>query len=690
MKRWLPWILLLGTVSLMGAAVYLAFLNRSSGVDEFRLIDFIWGSGWLAFPVVGTVIALRHPENPVGWLASLFALPIALMLFADEYATYATAVSSGDLPFGYFMLWLAQWPFFVAVALIILMFLLFPDGKLPSRRWRFFPYVLVAVAAIGAAASAVGTNTNERAVAENPLFIPEMESISEGLQIFAGNALGVLMVVAVASIFIRFLKAPAEERKQVKWFLYGLGILLGLLLMLFILESVSGAGGVPEPFDTLLFVAAVVAPPIGMAIAILRYRLYDIDLVINKTLVYGALAAFITALYVGVVVGIGSLIGRGQDPNLGLSLVATGLVAVLFQPARERIQRLANRLVYGQRLSPYEAITSFSEQMSHSLDPDVVLPRMADACARATGAERAEVALSLPTGDSRSYVWPPHAPAQDFDISHPVTHLGETLGRISIAKKRGEPPTEQDRDLLLDLASQAGLGLKNLRLTEELRQRLKEIELSRRRIVEAQDTERKRMEKDIHDGAQQQLVAMSVKLGLAQATLAKDPAKTNSLLEDLRAEATETVETLRDLARGIFPQVLADKGLVAALQAHINKMEIPATISSSSLDSSRLPEEVEAAVYFCIREALQNASKHAHGAAIAIDLRMEGPSSLAFEVKDEGPGFDPATVNSSSSGMQNMADRIEAIGGTFEVASAPGRGTTIRGTVPARAMDRVG
>ncbi|MGH2812697.1 MAG: sensor histidine kinase, partial [Actinomycetota bacterium] len=326
---------------------------------------------------------------------------------------------------------------------------------------------------------------------------------------------------------------------------------------------------------------------------------------------------------------------------------------------------------------------------SHSLDPEVVLPRMAEAAARATGAERAEVALTLPTGDSRSFVWPPHAPTQDFDIYHPVSHLGETLGRISIAKRKGEPPTDQDRDLLLDLASQAGLGLKNLRLTEELRQRLKEIELSRRRIVEAQDSERNRMEKDIHDGAQQQLVAMSVKLGLAQATLAKDPARANSLLEDLRAEATEAVETLRDLARGIFPQVLADKGLVAALQAHINKMGIPATISSEALDSSRLPEEAEAAVYFCIREALQNASKHAPGAAIAIDLRMEGSNSLAFEIQDQGPGFDPAKVNSSSSGMQNMADRIEAIGGTIKVASAPGQGTRIEGKIPIRQLEPV-
>jgi signal transduction histidine kinase len=434
----------------------------------------------------------------------------------------------------------------------------------------------------------------------------------------------------------------------------------------------------------LFFEAPLAFLPIAIGIAILRYRLYDIDLVINKTLVYFSLAAFITLIYTGVVVGIGNLVGQGDEPNIALSLAATGLVAVAFQPVRERVQRVANRLVFGDRLSPYEAITSFSHKVSATLDPASLLKEMAEAASKGVGGERSRVKLLLPDGSSEEATWPQETSANSYDRTLEVTHQAEVVGEISVSKKKGEQLTRQDDALLQDLASQAGLAMRNLRLTEELRHKLIELQDSRKRIVAAQDTERRRMERDIHDGAQQQLVSMSVKLSLAKNLLSKDPQKAEGILDELKQETQEAVETLRDLARGLFPPILVDQGLVAAIGSHVNKSNLAAEIIDATA-GARFSLETEANVYFVIREALQNASKHAPEAPITIRLEARA-DHLTFEVSDQGEGFDPLTAKASS-GVTNMADRIEALGGTFDIESHPGRGTTIGGTVPAKVLE---
>ncbi|MGH9198360.1 MAG: histidine kinase, partial [Acidimicrobiia bacterium] len=327
-----------------------------------------------------------------------------------------------------------------------------------------------------------------------------------------------------------------------KWLAYAASLLiLGPLVdvastLIFRSESLAQVG------FAILGPLGLLGIPVAAGIAILRYRLYDIDVVINKTFVYFTLAAFITLIYVGVVVGVGSLIGSGDEPNLGLSLAATAVVAVAFQPVRERIQRLANRVVYGQRLSPYEAVTNFSHRMAESISFDQILPSIGQAAAGAVGGERAKVKLLLPQGGSEEIYWPEDQTQNSFDATVEVAHQGTKVGEISVAKKKGEALSPQEHKLLSDLASQAGLAFSNLRLTEELKAKLVELQESRRRIVSAQDEERRRMERDIHDGAQQQLVSMAVKLALAKSLLAKDAAKAQQLLEELKADAQEAVE----------------------------------------------------------------------------------------------------------------------------------------------------
>jgi signal transduction histidine kinase len=258
------------------------------------------------------------------------------------------------------------------------------------------------------------------------------------------------------------------------------------------------------------------------------------------------------------------------------------------------------------------------------------------------------------------------------DVAAEVRHQGDLLGALAVTMPANDPADPSRERLVRDLAAQAGPVLRNVRLIEELR-------TSRRRIVAAQDERAKALERNIHDGAQQQLVAMSVKLRLAKQLVGKDQAKAQTMLTELETETTDAIENLRDLARGIYPPLLADKGLAAALEAQARKSPLPVTVGSDGI--GRYPQEVEAAVYFCCLEALSNVAKYAEASRVEIRLRTGG-RTLEFQVTDDGRGFDLADPRQGT-GLQGMADRLDAIGGSFEVRTAPGAGTTVGGSVPA-------
>jgi signal transduction histidine kinase len=376
--------------------------------------------------------------------------------------------------------------------------------------------------------------------------------------------------------------------------------------------------------------------------------------------------------------------------------LATAIVAVGFQPVRERVQRLANRFVYGTRATPYEVLSEFSERVAESYAADDVLPRMARVLAEGTGADQAEVWLRSDGALRRAATWPeatgPDVAAgrlpvvgqllpaiPDSDRAVAVRHQGELLGALSVRKRAGESLTPTEVKLLDDLANQAGLVLKNVGLTTELLQRLEELRASRQRLVAAQDSERRRLERNLHDGAQQNVVALKVKLGLARALAQKDPQKARELVGQLTSDADEALQTLRDLARGIYPPLLADRGLAPALEAQARRATLPVVLEADGV--GRYPREVEAAVYFCVLEALQNVQKYASASQATVRL-SDSDGKLRFEVTDDGGGFEVATTPRGS-GLTNIADRLDALGGALEIVSAPGRGTRLAGTLPA-------
>ena len=426
------------------------------------------------------------------------------------------------------------------------------------------------------------------------------------------------------------------------------------------------------------------AIPLIIGVAILRYRLYDIDLVIRKTVVAAVLAAFVVLAYIGIVVGVGTFVG-GRDAENGsfLTVVAAGIVALLFQPLRARAGRLADRVVYGKRATPYQVLGTFGDQLAGSYSSEDVLPRIARVLAEGVGAERARVWLRV--GDELRVVatWPSDAAAERADdFTTVVNHQGEELGALSVAVPANDPMNETKEELVGHLAGQAGLVLSNVRLTEELRAHLEDLRAAQKRLVTAQDAERKRLERNIHGGAQQQLVALAVKLKLADTLVDRDAAKAHAALTQLQADTTRTLEDLRDLARGIYPPLLADEGLAAALGAQARRAAIPVDVEVA-LDG-RYPPEVEAAVYFSCLEALQNVAKYADASRATVRVRADA-AELVFEVSDDGRGFDPS-VNGRGTGLQGIADRLGALDGALEVRSAPGEGTIVTGRITVAAV----
>jgi signal transduction histidine kinase len=540
-----------------------------------------------------------------------------------------------------------------------------------------------------AATSGAGLQAQDSALQASPVrLIPA--SVANPLLNAMQTALVPLSVVAAAACVVRYRRSPPTVRQQIKWIAYA-GVVTAAGL--FACGVVFG-----NPLGAFLVLGPLI--PIAAGIAIFRYRLYDIDVVISRTLVYGSLAAFITAVYVVIVAGLGSLgtgslTGSGSRPNLGLSILATALVAVAFQPLRERLQRVANRLVYGKRATPYEALSEFAGQIGGTYATDDVLPRMAQILAEGTGADRADVWLRSGGQLRAGASWPPGAevpepvalaPDGTAQVSGagqvtPVRHQGETLGALSVAKRPGEPLTPTEAKLIGDLAAQAGLLLRNVGLTEQLTERLEELRASRRRIVSAQDDQRRRIERDIHDGAQRRLLAISAGLTQAEALAGLDPDRERALVIQIKDETRDALAGLRELARGVYPPLLADQGLPAAIAAHAGKAPQPVSLDTDGI--GRYPPDVETAVYFCCVEALQNASRHAPAAAVRIRLG-ESDGTVAFKVEDDGPGFD-SSRGRSGLGLQHMSDRLAALGGSLHIDARPGAGTAIAGRVPVTA-----
>ncbi|MGH2629647.1 MAG: histidine kinase [Actinomycetota bacterium] len=640
-----------------------------------RLDEVVFSALFLSFPAVGLFVLWRKPDARLAWVMVGMGVGAAIL---GPVTGYGALAIEHDLPFGPVALAIGGpgWVPFIAGSGFLL--LLFPDGHLPSPRWRWFAWLCgIALTIVFVTIWFYPGDFADSGYPEieNPIGI---EAIGSVLDIFGFLLLSapLLVVGGFVSLVVRMRRSTDEIlRHQIRWLAYAASIMASLFVLSFTpgLGNDEGWSSWIQSLGAMSFMLI----PVATGFAILRYRLYDIDVVIRKTVVIAVMVGFIAIVYVTVVAGVGAIVGASSNAPL-LSALAAAIVALVFQPVRARARRFADRIVYGKRATPYEVMATFGDQLAGTYAADDVLPRTARVLAEGVGAERAEVRLAV-GDDMRSLaVWPPDAPEAADDCMAEVRHQGELLGSLAVSLPANDPIDPTREQLVQDLAAQAGLVLRNERLTQQLRARLADLQAAQKRLVAAQDDERRKLERNIHDGAQQQLVALQVRQRLAERLVDRDPAKAKAMLDGLQTDTGKALDDLRDLARGIYPPLLADKGLGAALEAQSRKSPIPIRVEADGVE--RLPQEVEAAVYFSALEALQNTAKYAHASHATVTL-LRANGSLAFTVTDDGTGFDVSTTGYGT-GLQGIADRLGALDGELEILSRPGSGTTVTGRVP--------
>jgi signal transduction histidine kinase len=672
----------LSGTALAVVAIWLGVLNGTFSGDPFTFLSVVTVATYVA---LGVLLASRVPHNPIGWLFLVIGLGLLLGGAVAEYVTYALVTKPGSLPAPVWAAWVNNWTF-VTAALIPAVLIVFPTGHPPSQGWRWVLRAVIATIVLLVIASVfrpTPIEVNDEVVVANPTGVEALRGPLAAAAWIGGFALLAEAIAAVGALIVRFRRADEEERQQVRW-LAAVAALTGIFLVVVVITSFGLEAHQSRLINDLsfllFFLCLGIGIPAAVTVSLLKYRLYDLDIVIKKTALYVTVAGLLLLAFVAAAVVVGGVFGRSERA----AVIAAALIGVGFWPALRVARRVADRIVYGGRATPYEVLTTFGRRMSETYATDDVVGRTAQLLASATGASTAVVWLRVGREIRPAGAWPPdhptggavalggdELPMLPADWAEPVHDRGELLGALAVTMPANDPIGPGRQRLIRDLADQAGLALRNVRLIEELR-------ASRQRLVAAQDEGRRRLERNIHDGVQQQLVALAVKLRLADALVERDPAAARKAMTALQADANAALEDLRDLARGIYPPLLADRGLRAALEAQAQKATTPMTVDAAAI--TRYPRDIESTVYFCTLEAMNNIAKYAQARTASVRLEQTD-GVLRFTVRDDGRGFDPGTT-SNGTGLQGMADRLEAVGGSLRVDSSVGAGTTLTGTVP--------
>jgi signal transduction histidine kinase len=668
--------------ALCAVAAVLVLVNVGLGVQTLGhpvppLFEFRWWEALspltaIGFSGVGALIVGRRLDNRLGWLACATGLLTSAYVFAQSYATYALYAHPGTLPGGEWMAWFRTWSWYLAATLmLVLVPLLFPDGRLPSRTWRPVVWVIFAVSGLYCTVTAL---TAPPVGVLLPAWLVAVSTQVAGITQVVGA------VAAAGAVVARYRASSIVVRQQIKW----LAVVAVLEATLWIVSLIPAffiyhVAPYRVPLLEILIPLALLGLPIAIGIAVFRYRLYEVDVVIGRALVYAVLAIFVTLSYVAVIGGAGLIVG-GRF-NLVLSVIVTAAVAVAFQPVRERAERLAARLVYGRRGSPYEVLANLTRQMSDAESVDEVLSGVAAAVAQGVGATVVRVALLLPGGVNRTGAWPAGAAIDPNGLRVIIGRADAPTGEVEITLPPGESLGESEERLLAAVATQADVSLRRLRLAAELAERVDELAASRTRMAQAEERGRRRLERDLHDGVQQEVVALIAKLRLARIQIQRDPTRVDSTLQEAQGEAGQMLTDLRELARGIHPAVLGSRGLVEAIEAVAARMPIGVSVNADDrVRSTRYAEEIEGAAYFTVTEGLANVLKHS-GASEASVTISAADSGITLQLADDGCGFDP--YGGAYTGLQGLRDRLEAVGGSLRVDSGS-CGTTLAARLPAR------
>lgn len=694
------WTLTAITVVMAGLSVLLFLLDSGSlpqATDQPWIVTAVAQAGataWAtaALAIMGALIVHRAPPHRFAWALLVTTLTVGLILAAQEYAVIGLVVWPGaHLPGAAFAAWFQTLAYYVMPLEIFIVMLLFPTGTLFSR-------LLLPVVAAGALTTVVFILT------QLDLARPLHTTIRPGIplpvtmppQLWRVGAIFApaywpafwaspvaLPVVGAVLVWVRLIRSKSLGRDQLGW-IAATGIVAAAGWAGIYAPDLLGDTTVPlaiSAWSSVLWIVAIcIGIPITLAIAI--PHLYVIDRVLAQTLLYGGLTLFVTVLYIVVVFGFGSRFGGNTQ---FLSLIVIVIAAVALAPLRDHLQRLANRIVYGERASPIEVLSQVSQVMNLTPAIEQTLPMMAALVGNATSSASVEIWLRGDDGIRLASRWPDGAGEGPYRVPIdgdeppifrgskvlPVRVEDELLGYIAVTQPPARRLTPAEENALTAIAHHAGLLLRNVRLVEDLT-------ASRQRVLTAAAEQRRGLERDLHDGAQQHLVTASLALGLARAQLTRgDTPEVERSLNEAFEQLKEGLLELRDLARGLYPAVLSRAGLTAALTTLAERAPFPVD-TELELSGRRAPT-VESTAYYVVQEALTNVAKHAD-AGRAVVRAHEADGRLVIDVEDDGRG---GAVSSSGSGLRGLQDRVETLGGTWSMESPAGQGTRIHVEIPA-------
>ena len=610
---------------------------------------------------ISLLIFWRKPDGRMALFVSLALLAFGTATFPDTMKALSV-----EHP-----MW--QWPVsflnFLGFALFAVFLYVFPDGRFVPRWTRWVAVVWICW--------------------QVPQYwLPEFNSF--GLHSLPSVLAVAVWTVALGTVVysqVHRYRRFSAQRRQIKWVV--LGIFSAAVVYLGMATTLSAFAPAPTSPSNLaallvgytLIYLAMFLIPVSIGVAILRYHLFDIDLIINRALVYGALTASIVLLYVLVVGGLGQLLQvRG---NVILSLTATGLAAVFFQPLRERLQRTVNRLMYGERDEPYEVLSRLGSRLEATLAPDAVLPAVANTVRETLKLPYAEIQLKRSDGFESAAV--AGYPVEDT-LLLPLVYGGETVGRLVLGLRAGEGGfADTERRLLEDLAHQIGAAAHATLMSDEALRLSADLQRSRERLVEAREEERRRLRRDLHDGLGPQLSSQALTADAVRALMRRDPDAAEGLLLDLKADAQDAVADVRRLVYGLRPPALDDLGLLGALResaAQYGAQGLHVSVEAPQSGGwSPLSAAVEVAAYRIAQEALTNVARHSGANTCTVHIALDEASTLLLEVRDDGRGV-PGPRERSGVGLTSMRERAGELGGSLTIESLPEGGTLVRARLP--------
>jgi signal transduction histidine kinase len=669
-----------GPLLLLGGAAFLVAFVVGVATGTIGAKELPWLLLGATFLAVSAYVRSRLPGHTAaswfavvgGWFGLIQALDGALTVLAsDPEAARALAVTTMAYH-------LASVAAVIAVAHLLG---LFPDGQVATRAERralrvlWVLFVFPPLAFVASPTIALPPYHDLPSV-ENPYVVESLAPFADVAAVGLGVA-PAAFVVGVVLLVLRYRRGTEDVRRRIRWLLVP-AIVAGFGGVLDIVTPVTGSDAVARLVIDGFWLVSLLTLPLAIAVALLRPELLDVDRILRRSLVYGSIWTLIAVAYVVVVAAFG--LAAGQRLDVGTAIVLTVVATLVFQPMRRRLERLADRWVFGARVDPARLVAGLGATLAGTFDLDSLLPHIEETLEQGLGLRWVRVRLvsdTQPTGATSERS--DDAPV----LTVPIVLGAEPLGHVECGpRSNGTPLSAEDEELVVTLARQAALAVRNVKLTAELSERLQEVraqaaelDRSRARLVRAQETERRRIERNIHDGVQQDLVALLSQSGRIRTQLARDPAGAAELLEGFQTGLQRVITELRELAHGIHPTLLTDRGLLEAVEALAARSSIPVTVRADpSLRGLRFAEEVEGAGYFTVAEALANVLKHAQAARAEVSLHRSN-GSLRIEVHDDGVGFDGQRAGGD--GLENLTERVAALGGRLDVTSNGG-GTIVR------------